>query len=216
MITTTVMPELLHGVQQSERTERGLRPQRLPDWVRAQFPDPHLMMMQSQPSGVRLVMSTSARTVQLVLHSTHLAYRGADRPRGHVDLVVDGENAATDTLAGGDVFETDLQTGATEFRAGDAHTLVFTGLVEGEKRIELWLPHNESVELVELRTDAPIRAVPADRPVWLHYGSSISHGSNASTPTQIWPVVGRSPRRRRPSPSRVRRQRAGRPVPSPA
>jgi hypothetical protein len=25
--------------------------------------------------------------------------------------------------------------------------------------------------------------------VWLHHGSSISHGSNASTPTQIWPAV---------------------------
>lgn len=189
MITTTVTPELLHGVQQSERTARGLRPQRLPSWVRAQFPDPNLMMMQSQPSGVRLVASTSARTVQLVLHPTRVAYRGADRPRGHVDLVVDGESVATDTLAGGDVFETDLQTGATEFRAGEPHTCVFTWLVEGEKRIELWLPHNESVELVELRTDAPLRDVPADRPIWLHHGSSISHGSNARTPTQIWPAV---------------------------
>src|SRR5690606_22081472 len=53
----------------------------------------------------------------------------------------------------------------------------------GAKTVEIWLPHNEQTELLALRTDAPVEPVRAERPVWLHHGSSISHGSNADGPT---------------------------------
>lgn len=189
MIITPVTPELLHGVQETERTPRGLRPHRLPEWVRSQFPDPQLMMMESQPSGVRIKFTSDSRTVELVVHPTWLAYRGANRPRGRVDLVIDGQLFGTDTLTGGDIIETDLQTGRTEFHEGASHVTTFTGLQAGNKQFELWLPHNESVELSEIRSDSPITATaPAGRR-WVHHGSSISHGSNASGPTAIWPTV---------------------------
>lgn len=58
------------------------------------------------------------------------------------------------------------------------------------KDIEIWLPHNETTELVALRTDAPVEpVVAADRAVWLHHGSSISHGSDADGPTSTWPAL---------------------------
>ncbi|MEC5180222.1 GDSL-type esterase/lipase family protein [Arthrobacter sp. CG_A4] len=189
MIITPLTPDFLRGVRQTEATPRGLRPHRLPEWVRSRFPDPQLMMMETQPSGVRVVFSTDARAVELVIHPTRVAYRGADRPRGRIDLVVDGEMIASDTLTGGDFFETDLQTGFTDFHAGDPHTARFSGLREGEKQIELWLPHNESVELTEIRSDAPVGPVASAGRVWVHHGSSISHGSNASTPIGIWPAI---------------------------
>jgi len=188
-ISTTLTPALVRGAAELEATARGVRPHRLPAWVRTRFPDPQLMMTEGQPSGVRLVFSTSARTISLVTHPTRVAYRGADRPRGNVDLVVDGEVVASRTLDGGDVVLADLQTGGTEFVPGASHSATFDGLREGDKLVEIWLPHNESVELVELRTDAPVAPVAPEGRVWLHHGSSISHGSSASTPTQIWPVV---------------------------
>ncbi|MHC5797079.1 GDSL-type esterase/lipase family protein [Lacisediminihabitans sp. FW035] len=189
MIITPIATDLLRGAQETESTSRGLRPHRLPAWVRSQFPDPQLMMMEAQPSGVRLSFSTSARSIELLTHPTRLAYRGADRPRGRVDLIIDGEFVASDTLADGDFYETDLQTGLTEFHAGTSHLSTFSDLGPGEKVIELWLPHNESVELTEIRTDSPIAAVPPAGRVWIHHGSSISHGSNALTPTGTWPAV---------------------------
>jgi hypothetical protein len=189
MLSTTLTPSFVRGAAELESTPRGLRPHRLPAWAREQFPDPQLLMMEGQTSGVRLVLTTAARTVSLVSHPTRLAYRGADRPRGNVDLVVDGALVASRPLDGGDVILADLRTGSTEFHAGPSHTTVFDGLDEGDKLVEIWLPHNESLELVELRTDAPVAAVePAGR-LWVHHGSSISHGSNASTPTRIWPAV---------------------------
>ena len=189
MIITPVTTDLLRGLQETEHTSRGLRPHRLPGWVRSQFPDPQLMMMEAQPSGVRITFSTVARSIELLTHPTRLAYRGADRPRGRVDLVVDGKFVTSDTLTNGDFYETDLQTGVTEFHTGDSHLSKFTDLREGEKLIELWLPHNESVELTEIRTDSPIAAVSRAGRVWIHHGSSISHGSNALIPTGTWPAV---------------------------
>lgn len=48
-------------------------------------------------------------------------------------------------------------------------------------------------ELVALRTDAPVETVaPGRRRVWLHHGSSISHGSNAESPSTTWPALAAS------------------------
>ncbi|MBB4682878.1 GDSL-type esterase/lipase family protein [Amycolatopsis jiangsuensis] len=189
MITTPLSASYFRGAAELEETARGLRPHRLPGWVRAQFPEPRLLMMEGQPSGVRLVMTTSARTVELLTHPTWVAYRGTDRPRGCVDLVVDGEFFASAPLSGGDLIEIDLTTGQTEVRPGPAHPVVFDGLPAGAKLVELWLPHNESVELAGLWTDEPVRPAERRGPVWLHHGSSISHGSNAAVPTGTWPAV---------------------------
>ncbi|MEB8326079.1 GDSL-type esterase/lipase family protein [Dietzia kunjamensis] len=188
-IRTPLTPELLRGHEYFETTARGLRPHRLPAWVGARFPDPQLLSVESQPSGVRVAVTTEAEIIELLTHPTRLAYRGIDRPRGSIDLVVDHRLVASDRLTGGDAVETDLQTGETELVPGPPHLTRFTELGAGEKLVELWLPHNEQVELVELRTDAPVAPAPTDRRRWLHHGSSISHGSNATSPARTWPAL---------------------------
>jgi len=188
MNTTPITPALVRGVAELEPTDRGLRLHRLPTGTRTRFPDPQLLLMEAQPSGARIVVTTDARELELVVHPNRLAYRGADRARGAIDLVVDGELVATDPLTGGDVLEMDLQTGRSEHRSGDSHVTRFD-LPAGEKHVELWLPHNEGLELVELRSDRPLVAAASDAPRWLHHGSSISHGSNAVGPARIWPAV---------------------------
>lgn len=189
MIRTPLTPALLHGYEYLETTARGLRPHRLPAWVGSQFPDPQVLSMEVQPSGVRLAMITEAQRVELVTHPTRLAYRGLHRPRGSIDLVVDHQLIATDPLTGGDAFEAYLQTGETTAINGEPHLTRFTDLGPGEKLVELWLPHNEQVELLELRTDAPVTPAPSDQRRWLHHGSSISHGSNATSPARTWPAL---------------------------
>lgn len=189
MINTPITPELLRGVAELESTDRGVRLHRLPAWVRSQFPDPQLLAMESQPSGVCLTFRTSATHVELHSHPTRLAYRGATRPRGRIDIMINGARTASDVLAGGDVIEVDLLSGETSATTGRSHTTTVTGVPPGEKQVEMWLPHNESVELVALRSNAPLHPYPEARPVWVHHGSSISHGSNALAPSEIWPVV---------------------------
>lgn len=181
---------LVSGVAEVEPTARGVRLHRLPGWVRQQFPDPQLIMMESQASGARLTLRTDAGRVALRSRPSRPAYRGADRPRGAIDVFVDGERVLRDVLTGGDVTEIDLGSGETTFRSGAEHVTVVDGLPAGDHRIEFWLPHNESLELLELTADGRIR--PGEDRVrrrWLHHGSSISHGSNAAAPSDIWPAV---------------------------
>ncbi len=96
-------------------------------------------------------------------------------------------------MTGGNTLLIDMATGAAENRPGPAGTLRFTGLPDRVKDVEIWLPHNEATQLVALRTDAPIEPVPdRGRKVWLHHGSSISHGSDAASPTTTWPALAAS------------------------
>lgn len=189
MITTPLTRDLVDGVAELELVERGLRPHRLPRHVRDRDADPQLALMEAQPSGVRVAVATEARRVELDVHSTRVSYRMMPRPRGAIDIVVDGARLLTHSLTDGDAVEIDLATGNRSATPGGVDSVVLDGLPPGRKTVEFWLPHNEAVDLVGLRSDAPVEPVPPTTRIWVHHGSSISQGSNATHPTGIWPVV---------------------------
>ncbi|MER7498689.1 GDSL-type esterase/lipase family protein [Nonomuraea pusilla] len=191
-ITTPVTADMLRGSLDLVATAQGLLPHRLPVRARRQIPDNLLAMAEAQPSGVRLAFRTRATTIELDALPTKRAYRGFPAPAdGVYDLLVDGRLAAQATVPGGNVRTiVDMVTQAAELREGPAGTARFTGLPAGDKNVEIWLPHTEITELIALRTDAPVEpARDSGRRVWLHHGSSISHGSNAAHPTAIWPAL---------------------------
>lgn len=193
-ITTPITAGLLRGALDLERTEHGVRPHRLPARARAQCADGQLNMAESQPSGVRLVFRTRATAIELDALRTKTSYQGAPpRPDGVYDLLVDGRLAGQVSATGGNVLMVDMTTGSAETRPGPVGTVRFSGLPEGVKDVEIWLPYNETTELVALRTDAPVEpATDRGRKVWLHHGSSISHGSDAASPTTTWPALAAS------------------------
>lgn len=189
-ITTPITADILRGALDLERTAHGVLPHRLPAWARAQCADGQLAMAESQPSGVRLAFRTRATVIELDTLPTKRDYVGVPpRPDGLYDLLVDGNLAGQASVSGGRTLTIDLTSGKAETRPGPVGTLRYAELPDRAKDIEIWLPHNETTELVELRTDAPVEPAPGrGRKVWLHHGSSISHGSDAASPTAIWPV----------------------------
>ncbi|MFE3598296.1 GDSL-type esterase/lipase family protein [Streptomyces sp. NPDC059142] len=193
-ITTPVTADLLRGAIEVERTEHGVLPHRLTARARAQCADPQLALAESQPSGVRLALRTRATALELDTLPTKRAYVGAPaRPDGVYDLLVDGRLTGQAVVTGGNTVTLDMTTGSAETTPGPVGTLRFGELPEGVKDIEIWLPHDETTELVALRTDAPVEPAPdPGRAVWLHHGSSISHGSNAASPTTTWPALAAS------------------------
>ncbi|MFC9467970.1 GDSL-type esterase/lipase family protein [Streptomyces coelicoflavus] len=193
-ITTPITPDLLRGALDLERTERGLLPHRLPARARAQNTDGQLAMAESQPSGVRLALRTRATALELNTVPTKRVYAGAPpRPDGVYDLLVDGRPAGRASVAGGNTLSIDMTTGTADLEPGPPGTLRFADLPPGSKDVEIWLPHNETTELVALRTNAPVEPAPdSGRRVWLHHGSSISHGSDAASPTTTWPALAAS------------------------
>ncbi|MEH0422337.1 SGNH/GDSL hydrolase family protein [Streptomyces sp. B21-083] len=195
--TTPITADLIRGALDLEHTSHGVLPHRLPARARAQCTDPQLMSAEAQPSGVRLVFRTRATSVELDALPTKRVYAGAPpRPDGVYDLLVDGRLAAQSSVTGGgNTLTIDLTAGTAAHEPGPPGTLRFTGLPDHLKNIEIWLPHNETTELVALRTNAPAESVTAldpARKVWLHHGSSISHGSDAASPTAIWPALAAS------------------------
>ncbi|MEU5418997.1 GDSL-type esterase/lipase family protein [Streptomyces sp. NPDC001407] len=193
-ITTPVEARMLRGALEVERTAHGLLPHRLPARARKQFPEGPLAMVEAQPSGVRLAFRTRATVVELDVLPTKVVYQGAPpRPEGVYDLLVDGRLAGRARAAGGNVHTIDMGTGAAVTRPGPPCTVHFAGLAADMKDVEIWLPHAERTELIALRTDAPVEDAPdRGRRVWLHHGSSISHGSSAESPTGIWPALAAS------------------------
>ncbi|GAA2247504.1 SGNH/GDSL hydrolase family protein [Rarobacter faecitabidus] len=189
MITTPLTAALVHGAAELEQTDHGLIVHRLPAWARRQCPDPGLMDAQAKPSGVRVGFSTTSAIIQLITHPLPTEYVQARRPRGRIDVFVDGELRLSDELTGGDETRIDLVDGTMSSRSGPHHVTTIADLDGGEHLIELWLPHNESLRLIEMRSDAPLRPVVDVRPRWIHYGSSISQGSNATAPSDIWPAI---------------------------
>ncbi|WP_414939141.1 SGNH/GDSL hydrolase family protein [Amycolatopsis sp. cmx-11-51] len=191
MLTTPITADLVRGALDLEYTERGVLPHRLPARARQQIPDGQLAMAESQPSGVRLVFRTTATLVELDVIATKRVYAGVPpRPDGVYELLVDGRLAGRASVTEGDTLTIDMANGTTRTRPGPVRTLRFTDLPGDEKDVEIWLPHDESTQLVALRTDATVHSArPRDRKTWLHHGSSISHGSTAATPTGTWPAL---------------------------
>ncbi|MGW0606090.1 GDSL-type esterase/lipase family protein [Streptomyces sp. NPDC002640] len=192
LITTPVTAGLLRGALDVERTAHGLLPHRLPAPARRRIPDDQLAQAEAQPSGVRLAFRTRATRVELEVLPTRRAYRGAPAAPadGSYDLVVDGVVTGRTGVPGGRVRTVDLADGSVDVREGAPGVARFTGLPDRDKDVEIWLPHNEVTELIALRTDAPVEPAPdRGRRVWLHHGSSISHGSDAAHPTGTWPAL---------------------------
>jgi hypothetical protein len=190
MITTPIDERVLRGALELERTQYGVLPHRLPAWARQQFPDEALARAEAQPSGVRLVFRTKATAIELDVLATKTAYQGiGQRPDGIYDLVVDGNLSASATAAGGNVATIDMMSQTATVEPGPPSTVAFRDLSPALKDVVLWLPHIEKTELIALRTDAPVDLAAAPSKVWLHHGSSISHGSTAARPTETWPAL---------------------------
>lgn len=189
MINTPLTQEFVLGAAELENTERGVRPHRLPASIRERYADGQLALMEAQPSGVRIAFTTTAHSITLEVHATRVAYRGAKRARGVLDTFIDGSEYSSTILTDGDVIELDMNSGESTFTSGNTDVLELQELPDVEKTVEIWLPHNEQIELIGLRTDASIKQLASSEPLWVHHGSSISHGSNATHPTGIWPVV---------------------------
>lgn len=191
LINTSITTALVHGCLETEQTEDGLLPHRLPGWARSQNTDPQLAMVEAQPSGVRLTFRSRATRIELDTIPTKRVYAGApSRPDGVYDLLVDGRLLGQGAVVGGKTMTIDMTNGSVTIERGPSGTVCFDGLDGNLKTVEIWLPHDETTELVAMRTDAPVEpAAPSVRRTWLHHGSSISHGSNATSPTGTWPAV---------------------------
>ncbi|HSL74717.1 MAG TPA: GDSL-type esterase/lipase family protein [Ilumatobacteraceae bacterium] len=191
-LTSSTSPVRLAGIVDLDHTADGATTQRLPAWARHQIMEVAITVVSSMPSGGRLEFTTDTTEIELDLLVTRIGFPGRQPWPATVDLVIDGDLVTTAATEDGNLLRLQLPPStAFEFDLGDPATIRFAGLRAGTKRVEIWLPHNASVELRALRVDddAEVTAPATTARRWVHYGSSISHAMEADSPTGVWPVV---------------------------
>lgn len=166
----------------------GLSPRRLPTWAEGHHGDPTFAWLARTPAGVRLLLHTTGTEVRLGLRTSAVQIAGGEAPRPPVVTAVAGPVRTSTTLPLGDVLELDEQLQPLGVRAGAvAEVRVDVRPAEGGL-VELWLPHDRVVELLELDSDGALSPAAVRSPRWVHYGSSISHGLEAPAPDLTWPA----------------------------
>lgn len=187
------------GAVEVERTARGLRPRRLPAWARAQVPDAFMAQTSAESAGVRLAFRTGATTIELDVRARRMAPDEASAlPPSRYALTTDGAVVAEATAVAGSRYLFTFEDPSGRVIDGPPSTVRFTGLPAVESEYELWLPFTDAIELLALRSDAPVTP-PAERGAvrWLHHGSSISHGYRGSQRrargrwSPLWPPMWR-------------------------
>lgn len=181
------------GALDLDRSAGGIGPRRLPAWTRPQITDPFLDAMVAMSSGVRIAFSTDSEVIELDVALTTFRFLNAPSRPQVFQLVIDDGEPIDRPGVNPSSFVLDMADPTNVgFDIGGSETIRFSGLGSSVKRCEIWLPHASTLRISELRIDtsADIHLTPtSDRPIWVHYGSSISHCMEADVPTGIWPAV---------------------------
>ncbi len=161
-----ILQELFEGVVSFERGPNWIKPWRIPFALGKLFPfEDGLHTAAGKPSGARLRFQTESRRITLGLLS----------PKGEClfDLTLDGQILQTAKASPGQ------------------EQVVFDGLGDGAKTVEIWLPTNRPVALTGLHLDDGASAEPLEdrRVKWITYGSSITHCGSANSPARAWPAL---------------------------
>ena len=144
-------------------------PLRLPS-ARQALLHPDLALRSTMPAGARFSFRTDAHRIELIAAVERVASSGL--PPAPFDLLVDGVLVARQTVEG-------------------VGRVTFDDLGDGEKDIEIWLPHYGYPRLgtVELVGATTVRAGIDSRPRWIVYGSSITQCREAPGPSDTWPAL---------------------------
>ncbi len=181
-------PQLFVGAFDFDQVAAGLIPRRLPASTRQRLPA-EMQRVVTTPAGVRIEFLSDTTEIALLVHLS-LIQAGRRVPAATIDLVVDGQVAQSVSHAEGDLIRM-MTTEESQTTPGPSVCYRFEGLEPRLKRIALWLPVNAVVTVQSLRIDngASLSSVEADKPRWVHYGSSISQCAEAASPTQTWPAI---------------------------
>lgn len=185
-LTGTALADAVHGALEQELINSDVIPLRLPRWTQSRHADGGMERMSAQTSGVQLRLVTTARVIHL--DATFTRTISPAHPARPFSVVAESPRAECAI----DVDEGNLLREAPDRSAdrigGARSRLTFVlDVVELEREVTLWLPTSAGCVLHRLSADAPVRPARRSGSRWIHYGSSISHGSDLSDPRAPWP-----------------------------
>lgn len=190
-MTREAIREALHGATEIEETASGLRPRRLGAAARARMSDDGALRAADDTAGVRLVLLTAARSLTLEADIS----RGADgdaAPAFPAVILALTDGLEVDRVVADVGPVRRLRDGVMQEEAGGTLTHEFRLGGDGTRirEVTLHLPHTAATLIRSVRLSSPARPAPNNPSLrWVHHGSSISHGHEASDPLSSWPAA---------------------------
>lgn len=187
--TKALIRDSIRGVAEVDDSPLGLALDRLPAWTRPHHKHDALTgIVSGQPSGVRLLLETSASQITLTYRATLDKSVMNDFSSHSTVSATCGNFEQTISHANGN---SRIWNGPANPRFEEGQDSVATfdlPAATAARPVSIWLPHNCEVQLVDLSANAPLFPGTPTVKRWLHYGSSISHSGEADNPLGVWPT----------------------------
>jgi hypothetical protein len=184
--------EALRGVARVDKTARGLSFSRLPEWTYLQHSHaPIVAKMAERLSGAHLDIETAATRITVTYRSTRDSNPSSNWIAGPSSVAITaGDFEQTISHSNGDLRIFDFDE-IVEVRTGEDSIAEFElPATESVRKVQIWLPQNCPIELISIEAnDLWQPASSSFKPLWVHYGSSISHCEDADGPLDVWPVA---------------------------
>ncbi len=170
-----------HGAVSLQYMNDSVKPWRIDYNDLDLFYSQKLIDKAANPSGVRMCFSTNAGQIRVNLSHKVDFYRYARRDGTFVEL----PHCLLETTANG-------KTVNLVNVPDEAESVMIDHLPEGNNDLEIWLPPNCQIMIhsLELPDNAFFeKSEKNSRPLWIIYGSSITHCVRAESPTKSWPAI---------------------------
>lgn len=184
--------EALRGVARIDKTDRGFTFSRLPEWTYPQHAHaPIVAKMAERLSGAHIDIETAATRITVTYRSMRDSNPQANWVAGPSTIAVttDGfEQSISHT--NGNLRVWNFDEIEREIEGEDSVAEFELPATDSARIVQIWFPQNCPIELIAIDTSAEWQ--PASwgfQPLWVHYGSSISHSEEADGPLGVWPVA---------------------------
>jgi lysophospholipase L1-like esterase len=180
----------VQGAVELRREADGLHLSRLPRWTHAQLADESIARFADQTSGMRLRFTTAATRIAVEATFTRIRSASAVTPAHRVTVIAEADGASHFAQREeGDELVESADRSAVRVHGGQSRIQFDLG-GDGvtERDVTIWLPNAAATTLHSVAASMPLAAMQSSGPRWVHYGSSISHGSDLPDPRDPWPM----------------------------
>ena len=182
----------MHGIARMDKTARGVTFSRLPEWTYPQHSHaPIVAKMAERLSGVHIDIETAATQITVTYRSLRDSNPSTNWISGPSTIAVTTEGFEQSiSHTNGDLRVWNFDEIEKEIEGEDSVAEFNLPETNIPRLVQIWLPQNCPIELISIEAnDEWQSADTSHQPLWLHYGSSISHCEDADGPLGVWPVA---------------------------
>ncbi len=182
----------MHGIARMDKTARGVTFSRLPEWTYPQHAHaPIVAKMAERLSGVHIDIETAATKITVTYRSLRDSNPSTNWISGPSTIAVTTEGFEQSiSHTNGDLRVWNFDVIEKEIEGEDSVAEFNLPETGSPRLVQIWLPQNCPIELISIEAnDEWQSADTSHQPLWLHYGSSISHCEDADGPLGVWPVA---------------------------